>query len=391
MLRDVPTRVRVCLALVAGVAVVLAGLQVAAPWWPGPDAARPYAASTHALWALGQLAIVLAALLAWVRQREGLRWRGGLDRDDDRDRTAWLGRPKELRRREGSTAVLLVAWGLVALSAGLFAGRSGVLMVWGYVAVGALVPALFAHTVLTFPDGRPAGRWRRLFLTCAYGSAALFVGYAMTAEPRWIAACAPATCPTNPLLLAPSLGWSWFLWWAQKVVAIGLVLWLGALLLARLRTDPRWRRGALIGVLGAAAFPAVVFVWRLLLDAAYPAHDPMWTALRWSEVLADLAVPVAMLIGLRVSTPPPTGIDVLIRGRSGEEAAMTMHDPRELNSIPVAPAVGQYLDDEADERTADPREVRHTVPPVDENGNVIEDADPYASFSTADEERASDR
>jgi hypothetical protein len=54
---------------------------------------------------------------------------------------------------------------------------------------------------------------------------------------------------------------------------------------------------------------------------------------------------------------------------------MTMHDPRELTAIPVASGVGEYLDDEASERKPDPREVRHTVPPVDENGNVIDDAD----------------
>ncbi|MFC7481042.1 hypothetical protein ACFQX7_14755 [Luedemannella flava] len=50
-----------------------------------------------------------------------------------------------------------------------------------------------------------------------------------------------------------------------------------------------------------------------------------------------------------------------------------MHDPRELNAIPVAPAVGEYLDDAAPEPEADPREVRHTVPPVDEDGNEIPD------------------
>ncbi len=391
MLRDLPIRVRVGVGLVAGVAVLLAAAQVAAPWWPGPRPAQPYAAPTHALWAVGQLAVVLAALVAWMRQREGLRWRAGLDRRDDLDRAAWLGRPRQLRRREGSTAVLLASWGVVGLSAGLFAGRSGVLLVWGYVAAGALVPALFAHTVLTYPDGRPVGRWRRLFLTCAYGSAALSVAYALTAESSWIGACAPADCPGNPLLVSSSLGWSWFTWWAQKVVAVGLVVWLGALLLDRLRTDPPWRRQALIGVLGAAALPAVVFIWRLALDAAYPPDDSMWTALRWTEVLADLAVPVAMLIGLRVSTRPLTGTDVFVRGRSGEEAAMTMHDPRELNSIPVAPAVGEYLDPEGAERTDDPREVRHTVPPVDEDGNVIEDADPYTSFTATDEERPADR
>ncbi|GAA1794051.1 hypothetical protein GCM10009682_14850 [Luedemannella flava] len=319
MIGDLPVRVRAGLGVVAGIALLLAAAQVAAPWWPRPSTGS-YAGPTHVVWALGQLGVVLLALAEWVRHREGLRWRAGLDLPEGQDRVLWDVHVGQMRRREGSTAVLLAAWGLVGLSAGLFASRSGVPLVWGYVAAGALVPALFAHAVLTFPDGRPAGRWHRLFLTAAYGSALLYLGYALTAEAGWIAPCGPGKCPANPLLLGSSLGWSWFTWWAQKVVAIGLVVWLGALLLNRLRTDPDWRRQALIRVLAAAAVPAVVFAWRLLLDAAYPAGDPMWTALRWSEVVADLAVPAAMLIGLRVSAA--TSVGTAESTTSVEEAAV---------------------------------------------------------------------
>jgi hypothetical protein len=234
---------------------------------------------------------------------------------------------------------------------------------------------VFAHAVLTYPDGRPAGRWQRLFLTFAYGSVLLFVAYALTAEPDWITPCSPAACPDNPLLVHSSLGWSWFAWWAQKLAAIVLVAWLGFLLLGRLRTDPPARRRALIAVLAAAAVPAVAFAWRLLLDAAYPADNAMWGALRWFDVLADLAVPAAMLVGLWVSDREGSGItwSIPVQRTSAKETAMTSSDPRPLSATPIAPAVGDYLDDEAPEPTPDPREVRHTVPPVDENGNVIED------------------
>jgi hypothetical protein len=107
----------------------------------------------------------------------------------------------------------------------------------------------------------------------------------------------------------------------------------------------------------------------------------MWTVLRWAEVVADLAVPAAMLLGLYVlggvSAQPPVGTPVVIPAQSTyfEEAEMTSADPRPLAGIPVAPAVGGYLDDEAPEREPDPREVRHTVPPVDDEGNLIDDAD----------------
>lgn len=248
---------------------------------------------------------------------------------------AWAGRP------DSRIGVLVVAWGIINLTAGVGDYENGVLLLWAYLQ-DPLTSVVFAHALLTYPSGHTTRGVDRLFLTVAYATVSVWLLNALISYPWWLSHCPQDSCPRNPLLIRPELTAAWVLWWAQRAATVGLGLWFAALMVSRLRRMTRAQRHTVLPVAVAATGPLSVFLLAAILDASRLGPGWWWWLHWWLERFTMLWVPIAMAVGLLTSQLARANVaDLLVRLRSApvdvlrSELAELLHDPTLEIAVPA--------------------------------------------------------
>jgi signal transduction histidine kinase len=248
---------------------------------------------------------------------------------------AWAGRP------DSRIGILLVAWGMINITGGVYDHENGFLLLWSSLNP-PLIGVVFARALLTYPSGRTRTRVERVFVMVIYASVSLWMLYALVSEPWWISNCTQETCPPNPVLIRPVVAAAWVLWWSQRAAMVGLGLWFAVLMLSRLRRITPAERRIVMPVAVAAAVPFSAFLLPPILDASMLGPGWWWWVAWWINRVGMFTVPVAMAVGLLTSRLARASVaDLLVRLRSvpGDvlrpELAALLRDPTVEIAVPA--------------------------------------------------------
>ena len=201
-----------------------------------------------------------------------------------------IGRWPERRR----TALLMIAWLLAGIGIDAASDWSdSPLAVTVWLLASGLQPALYAHTVLSYPAGRVRDQAERAFVAVAYTVTLLWqLAPALFADFH-CAACSPHT---------PSLLFTGHVLNLDVVgkVFSGLIILLGlafiALVVRRLHESSSAARRTLLPLVLAVGFAGAEFI--VLRAASLSDWTQAFSALNWIDLANLVVVPTAILAGL---------------------------------------------------------------------------------------------
>ena len=221
-----------------------------------------------------------------------------------------------------------------------------------FFALSEVAYALVAHSALAYPSGRVTDRWERLFLKVTYPTVLAFpiaILLFHDGEQR-LRYFDPA--PRESLIsIAAAPGLTSFLQDAYVVIAYGFLAAAFIALVARkLRRSTRRARAILAPLLLGTVFAALYALYNSVVAFSSRPPDFITENVFWWQILALIALPFALLVGLLRSRLAYAGIgDLLLRLESTspsgirDELARALKDPT-LEVLFWLPERNTYVD-----------------------------------------------
>jgi PAS domain S-box-containing protein len=197
-----------------------------------------------------------------------------------------------VRRPDNRTGTLLMLVGFSWFLGGISAADNPYVFTFG-VACNAVALGFLAHLILAFPTGRLSSR-RQVALAAGGYALAVVANPVILLFADTKHSC--AECPSNVLLVHRDQGLADALDIATAVLAVALIVGIGAVLVRRWRSASIAYRRAVAPVLISSGVMLGALVASLIYDAA---HSGMgMSPVGWVLMVALLSVPLSFLYGL---------------------------------------------------------------------------------------------
>ena len=199
------------------------------------------------------------------------------------------------RRPSNRIGALMTAVGFTwFLSSMSFANLPGLFIAGAML--GSLPIGILIHMTLSFPAGRPEGKFARAIVACTYFVTVVYLPvvwlFADTTDPD----VCDADCPANPLLIADNANFAELLFNLANVAGIVILASTVWIAVGRWRRADRETRRSLGPTLWAAVVTLAFFF--SLVTVGVTDADPLEEALYFAALFPLASVPYAFLAGL---------------------------------------------------------------------------------------------